>query len=166
MLDTKATSQQIIGRGLIDYATAAPVNYDFSFFYDQSLDRFVFEIRSNYTNYDTNIYTVIANDLGSPAINTKYHCCIEYNKTLDEIHLKINNGADNTTVLPLGTTLNMYGNSTIAITIGRRSTNGPGTQPIFMDGYVDQVFWFWDLLTNDEKTWMYNSGSSRAFSEL
>jgi len=166
LLDNKTTTQQVIGRGRLDYSTAGQVDYDFSFFYSLSLNRFVFEIRSVASPGATTAiyYTVIAADIGSPTAGVKYHVCMEYNKTLDEIHLKVNDGADNKTVLPLGTQLNMFRTTGMAISIGRRTSTAG--QELFMDGWVDQVFWFWDILTDAEKTWMYNGGNSRAYSEL
>lgn len=164
LLDNKATLQQFIGRGRNDYYAISIGDYDFAFYYSLVLDRFVFEVRSDYTG-GTNVYTVIAHALGSPAVATWYHVCLEYNKTLDEINISVNDGAVNSTSLPLGTLINNFASNNIAFTVGRRSSL-PAQETIYLNGGVDQIFWFWDILTPAEKTWMYNSGASRAFSEL
>ena len=160
VLDTKAADQYILYRGRVDWSVGSQER-DFALIYDQGLDRFVFWVFSNGFVQ----YTVVANNFGSPSTGTNYHIYVEYDKTNDQISIKVNDGTADTTALPLGMQLqSMYHPTLGNLAVGRFSTWG-GNQ-YYLDGYVDCLYWFWDTLTGAEQTWMYNSGASRAFSEL
>lgn len=71
--------------------------------------------------------------------------------------LSVNNGAPTTAAL--STTLNTGG----ALTLAR---NAPGAV-YFFDGRFDSMgFWKTRTLTADERTWFYNAGSGRSWSDL
>jgi len=160
VLDSKAADEYIISRGRKDILpTVNPQYRDWSLIYDAGLDRFKFSVNSG-----VNEYTVVANNFGSPVTGTNYHIYFEYNKTNDTISIRVANSTVDTTSLPAGMSLNAYFGSTWALTLGRFSTTVAHTR--YMDGSADQMFWFWDVLTPAEQTWMYDSGDGRAFSEL
>jgi len=160
IVDVKgANDQYIIQRGRQDYQTAAPDQKDWGLRWDAGLDRFTFFIRSGSTEY-----TVSADNLGAVTAGIMYHIYYEYNKDTDSISIRVNNGTIDTTSLPPGTTLNAHYGATQALTIGRESSFAGGSG--WWDGAVDCLFWFYDVLTPAEQSWMYNGGLSRAFSEL
>jgi len=160
IVDVKGASDQyIIQRGRQDYTAASPSQKDWGLRWDAGLDRFVFFVRTGGTEY-----TVAADNEGAITAGVAYHIYYEYNKTADTISIRVNNGTVDTTALPPGMTLNAFFGATQSITLGRESSASGGSG--WWDGAIDCLFWFYDVLTPAEQSWMYNGGFSRAFAEL
>lgn len=97
--------------------------------------------------------------------NTWHFIVVSHDATANEICLEIDNSGS-----PVCTahTAGANGASSAGFYIGTNDagtgTTGSGSGESI--GYWDQFFIFNDILTTDEKTWLYNSGSGRAYSEL
>lgn len=90
----------------------------------------------------------------------KYHIYTEYNREDDTVSIRIDDGA----IITESVTGNIDLKSSNRFIVGRKTASA-GVQK-YLEGSIDQFYWFWDSLTTEEQDWMYNSGNSRAFSEL
>jgi hypothetical protein len=96
----------------------------------------------------------------TPTTGTWYHVYGEYNLSENKVKIRVNNGTlYETTVVG-----NINTNASGAWRLGQQSTAG-GWQN-YLNGGIDNVFWFYDALDTDQQTYMYNSGNSRTFAEL
>jgi hypothetical protein len=91
----------------------------------------------------------------SPSINTWYYIIGWYDKTADKIYLSINNGTPASASYSSGA----Y-NGTAPFYVGRVDSAG------YMNGYIDEVVVYKQLLSDDERTWLYNSGNGRSCSNI
>lgn len=157
-LDHKASTQKIMARGRINAQNVSGDQHDLGIEYDLGTDRLRFYVIIGSTKYACNVNI-------SPVIGQKYHIYAEYNKQADQIGFRLDGGTIANIALPAGSTINLYPETTECALMFGRKTSWP-TQEEFFNGGNDQIFWFWDKLTTAEQDWMYNSGNSRAFSEL
>jgi len=163
VLDSKTADQCIVARGRSNWSTAITACPDFQLIYDFSTDLFCFDflfgaVAATGTPVKYSVSAPIR-----PTVGQKYHIYIEYDKDTEQISIAIDNGGKTTTQLPIPAYLYT---STLVATLGFGARSTQGGQEAFLNGNIDQVFWFWDKLTTSEATWMYNAGSARAFSEL
>jgi hypothetical protein len=91
---------------------------------------------------------------GVLSLNTWYLVYLEHNKTTNQIKIRINATTDYT-----AGTSGVVSDSTAAFRIG-----GDNTQSLVLT--VDELSFMKKLLSNDEISWMYNSGNGRAYAEL
>jgi hypothetical protein len=142
LLTNKSDSQFIVGKWGASGA-------DYVLWYFVTSDRFQF-IRIDDTGSSSQF--VNAESFGSPSVNTPYFIICGQSIADDQIFISVNNGTTDTQ--------SMFGNlgwsGPAAFTIGQ--FDGGGSQ---LTGYVDQLDLWARLLTADEKTRMYNSGSGR-----
>ena len=104
--------------------------------------------------------TVIAQwNTSALSTGTWYFLVAWHDAAANTINIQVNNG---TAVSTAHTTGVLSGTSPFAI--GSRFNSG--TPISFFDGLVDEAFVFKRVLTADEKTWLWNGGNGRAYSEL
>lgn len=82
-----------------------------------------------------------------------------HDATANTINVQVNNGTPSSTSYSGGV---LDGTATFAI--GSRFNNG--TPDAFFDGLIDEVSIWKRVLTADERTWLFNSGNGRSYSEL
>lgn len=108
------------------------------------------------------VYTVEATSVGAITPSQKYHVYVEYNRADQTIGIRVDGGTLET-VSALGN-MNIWTDTRFRV--GRQSLDGNADRNKYLDGSLDQFYWFWDVLDTGEQDFMYNSGNSRAFSEL
>lgn len=126
----------------------------------QSSDRFAFEC-VNESGVSTQ---VLANNLGSPALETWYHIVAQYESVGKTLSITVNNGTPNTATLT-GTGLR---HSYEQIVMGNISNNGaPVTTGLTGYGLNADVallgFWNGRTLSGSEISFLYNSGAGRDY---
>ena len=119
---------------------------EYLLYYDSITDRFKFTVSSNGT--DRALTTVLANNLGSPALNTWYYVVAWHDATANTINIQINNGAVNSASHTTGVL-----DSTSGFRIG---ANSEGFQ--YFSGKIDSVGIWKKVLTVIERAALYNSG--------
>jgi hypothetical protein len=94
--------------------------------------------------------------IGAASINTWYFVVGEYNATTDTLGIMVN---DNT--------MNTLGSVTALNTVNRpMMVGGRISGGAFLNGRTDEGFVVGRLLNAEEKSWLYNSGAGRSYSEL
>jgi len=142
-LESKGANRFIIAK---DHITSGQREY--ALYYSSVADRFRFELHSA-TDSATN---VTANALGSPALSTWYFIVAWYDSAADMMYIQVNNGTVNSAAK--GT---LQAGSSAEFRIGARQYTGL-VQPF--DGLIDEVGFWKRVLTSDERTQLYNSGSA------
>lgn len=122
-------------------------NSDYSLFYDNVADRFKVRL------YNTTNNDAVADNLGSPSINTWYHIVFWRNQTAGTINIKINNGTTNTTAIG-GSEVGQTWTGTLRI---------GGVATAFMQGRADEAAFWKRLLTAGEITEDYNAGAGKTY---
>lgn len=103
---------------------------------------------------------VYANNLGSPSTATDYFIEAWHSATDNEVGIRVNNGTADTAA----TTGAMVANNT-SLWFGAIGSGGSGSTPAsFHDGLTDESAIWRRLLTADERTQLYNSGSGYGWS--
>lgn len=128
-------------------------NHDYYTRYDASTNRFVFKVSADGTNYTT----VSANNYGSVPTDTWAFILSWHDPDTDKIFISVNDGSVNEVSHAGG----IY-NGSYAFSLGWRI----GQAGCYMDGLMDSVALWKRTLTAAERTWLYNSGNGRAYSEL
>lgn len=144
-LGSKAANRTIFSR---DQVNGAGRNY--LLLYNNGADRF-----AAYTFSAIGAITgnVVANALGSPAINTWYHIILELDDDNNSLTIRINDSLEDSA----GTTGTPIGSSGVSdFAIGNASSG-------FMDGRVDEWGFWGRLLTATEKTNLYNGGAGLTY---
>lgn len=144
-LESKASTGAVVGK----YASG---NAGYSLIYNQSIDRFYWTV--GYTNLSS--LSVTASSFGSPSTATVYQLLAWHDASTDVIGIRVNNGTANTDGFAAG---GAYDNTT-PFQIGAENGNIP------FDGLIRRVRLWKRLLTSDERSFLYNSGSGRAYSEF
>lgn len=147
LLTTKATTQVIVGK----YAGAG--NRQYMLFYNQTTDRFRFQV----SNDGTATTGVNADVLGSPSIDTWYQARIWHDATNDLIGIRINDTHQNTAAHTTGVTAV----PTPQLRFGIRQS----IEPMF--GRLQH--WGWvqgGLLSSAEITEHYNGGAGQILTNL
>jgi concanavalin A-like lectin/glucanase superfamily protein len=134
--------------------TGGSENAEYELGYDQPADRFAFQATgdANWANKSSAIDAV----LGSPSTGTWYFLIGYHDAATDVVGVRINNGSATTAALTIGVS-----NTNASFRIGSWDGNFS-----FVDGLVDQVGFWRRLLTSDEQTWLYNSGSGRSYADI
>lgn len=118
-------------------------------------DRFRFSV---YRATDADV-RLSATSFGAPSTGVWYFLCAWHDPTIDTMYIQVNNGTvDSRSV---GGSMQAAGSQPFSF--GRY---GSGAFGIAHDGQVDEVGFWKRLLTADERTFLYNSGNGRAYSEL
>lgn len=131
--------------------------------YINAAGNFIFWVNTAKAETSFTPYEVQAGSLVAVG-GTKYHVYVEFDRILNRIGIRVNGGALHTLSIPALESHVVWAQTDRRFFIGQRSTNGGDFRRF--KGSVDQFFWFYDVLTSTQQDWMYNSGNSRAFSEL
>lgn len=119
--------------------------------YLSSSDRFRFGVRGSAKT------TVSANELGSPVAGVWYHILVWHDADNDEIGIQVNNGTSDVSSHSSGVKI-----GTDTFHIGRN----PGVfNPPLNGGLIDEVKFWKKILTTQEKSDLYNSGSGISLPE-
>jgi RHS repeat-associated protein len=140
-------------RGLVSKFETSTNNKEYYLGYASDLDRFQFVVSNN----GTATGSVVANNFGSPATATWYFVCAWHDAAANTINIQVNNGAANSTSWSSG----VY-NGTAPFNLGRI---GGGTTS-YHDGATDEVVFYKRTLTAAERSWLYNAGSGRTYTDL
>lgn len=122
--------------------------------YNNSNDRIRFVIRNA---ADTASVTVNADNLGSPSTDTWYFIVAWHDATANTLNIQVNNG----TVDSVSHSGGVNQEAAKELTVGSRGTTGSQ-----YDGLIDEISFWKRVLTDDERTWLFNSGNGRTYSEL
>lgn len=112
-------------------------------------DRFRFSVYSGSSETQ-----VIANNFGAPVVDTWYHVVAWHDSVSNVIGISVNAGTPNTEAHTTG-----VNDTTAGFFIGV-SGAAAGT---YHDGIIDEVGFWKRVLTSDERTSLYNSGSGLAY---
>lgn len=118
---------------------------EYKIYYASSSDRFVFEV----SNDGTASGTVTANTFGAPSMNTFYFICAWHDAANDTLNIQVNNGSVNSAAHATGS----YDSET-AFYIGRAGAE-------YHDGNIDEIVFYKNILTADEREYLYNSGNGQ-----
>lgn len=124
----------------------------YSLLYNHSSARFEFYVNSGVANYYAQ-----ASTFGAPSAGTWYFIYAEYNDATNTIGISINDGAKDTASGP-GASINT---SDYPVMLGAHYLLGR-----YWNGRIDEFGISNRLLTADEITFLYNSGSGRTYLEL
>jgi hypothetical protein len=141
--------------GIIGVQNATGDNRSWILLYNSTTSRFTFTLYP--VGSTSGATTVSADNLGAPSTSTWYMIyCYLINAT-NELGISVNNGTADTASHSGGG----YAASNGDFLIGDIDSGGTP-----MDGLADQALVFHRVLSADEITWLYNSGSGRSFEEM
>lgn len=127
---------------------------EYLLFYDVSADRFRFAVSP-----DGSATTIVSADtLGAPADATWYFILCQHDSVNNLIGISVNNGTLDTAAHTTGVF-----NGARPFELGRNNGGG-GSQ--YLTGLIDSAFVTKEILSADNKTFIYNAGAARAYSEL
>ncbi len=122
---------------------------EYSIRYDSVEDKFRFLVGNG-----SSFGNVIANTLGSPSTGAWYFIIAWHDSVADTLNIQVNNGSVDSTGWSGGT---QDGSQDFEM----------GRQPSFYhDGLLDEVGFWKRVLTSDERTDLYNSGSGRDYTYI
>lgn len=147
-LESEPTSIGIIGK-------YNATNREYLIFYKQSDDRFMFYVSSNGTTSSS----VTANNYGNVTVGAKVFILAWHDPVANKIYISVNNGAADELVFATG-----CNDNTSPFAIGCFFIGGAPTA--YMDGIMWSSFVARKNFTADERTWLYNSGTPRKWSEI
>lgn len=131
---------------LLEYHNTAPSN------------RFSFWVTSNGTNGRTvGTNAVNSDNAGNVLADTWYFVVAWHDAVNNELSIQVDNGTPNTISYSSG------------VFVGTANPNigAAGDGILVHDGFIDQLgFWNGRVLDADDRSFLYNSGSGRAYSEL
>lgn len=133
------------------YAGTAPAGLEYSLAYNQAADRFQFSVSDGAT-----VKTVSADTLGAPSAGSWYFITAWHNAGADTVNVNVNNGATDSA----STSGIAVQNSSSAFRIG---AYGSGD---YLNGAVDEAFFYKRLVTDAERAWLYNAGGGRAYTAV
>ena len=145
-LASKPTVGTIVCKG--DLEAAASIEYALS--YASGTDRFRFTAGNG-----TSFVTVTASNFGAPSLDTWYYV-VGWHETGVGLSISVNNGTANTASHLVG-----IQNGAGAFRIG---ADGVGAR--YWNGRIDQPLVAKRLWTADERTFLYNAGSGRSWSDV
>jgi hypothetical protein len=124
--------------------------------YGSGIDRISFTVSGDGTSGTTS--QAVANNLGSPSINTWYHIVCYHDSVNDVIGIIVNNGTPDTTAHTQG----VYNNTTDKFGVGFLAWES-GSPTSEFNGRVDETGVWTKVLTAQEITDLYNSGSGLTY---
>lgn len=133
-------------------AAGAAAGDEYVIRYDQGTDRFNY-ISAYAAGWDT---LVAATFGGAAAINTWYFIIIQHDASGNEIGISINAG-----VIDTAATTGAPNDTANPLYMGGHPTVGR-----YLDGELDEWFFWREKLSQDEIDWLYNTGSGRTFSDV
>jgi hypothetical protein len=96
-----------------------------------------------------------------PSLSTWYFYVCWHDSVNNTINLQINNGTPISKSYSAG-----VATSSARFALGALLSNNSPYAPYAMDGLIDEASFWKRVLTSDERTWLYNSGNGRGYSEL
>jgi hypothetical protein len=150
-LDAAATDDwnYIVGK---EGASSSVTDYGLRYTTADSTNRFQFFIGGS-------DYSIIsANNFGAASTATWYFIVAWHDTGDDTINIQVNNGTANSTARTAAPA-----DGTSALHVGGWGSVGPGR---YWNGRIDQLGFWKRTLTAAEKTWLYNSGSGRTYTEV
>jgi hypothetical protein len=96
-----------------------------------------------------------------PVVDTWYFVVCWHDSVNNTINLQINNGTPISKSYSAG-----VATSSARFALGALLSNNSPYAPYAMDGLIDEASFWKRVLTSDERTWLYNSGNGRGYSEL
>jgi len=134
---------------------AAVNTKEYYLYYDQSDDRFKFVV----SNDGTSEASVIADNLGSPSVDTWYFIVAWHDSVNNTINIQVNNGPEDSETYSSG-----CNDNTSKFALGGRDHGASGLD--FYDGLLDEAGVTAEVWDASERTWMFNHGSGRVYSDL
>jgi hypothetical protein len=144
-LDSKSDNRAIIAKW-----NGNTNNREYLLQYRSSDDRFMFAVTSDGTGSTRT--DVVANSLGSPLTGTWYFIVAWHDSTNDKINIQVNTGTVDTASHTGGIL-----DGSAEFTISSITVTG-GSRVFYMDGRIDHVTLWKSLLTEEERTRLYNEG--------
>lgn len=149
-LDNKTTTQFLLGK--LDWFNN---DREYVIYFGIGENRLIFSVSSNGTAFQAEHADV----LGIPALATWYFIVAWHDASGNTINIQINNAAVDSAAYALGCNDNISD-----FVIGGSFIDGVPENE--MDGRADESFVYRRVLTADERSWLWNSGNGRAYSEL
>lgn len=146
-LDSKSNHQMFINKD-------SGSGREYFLYFDFNDDRFIFQILG--TGSSPAEPLIRANSFGSPSLNT-WHFIVAWNDSVaNTVNIQVNAGTvDSTSYTGAGPTV-----GSTDFVIGRRQS---GSDQWFMNGRIDEVGFWKKVLSAQEITDLYNSGSGNTF---
>ena len=152
-LDTKPTTNMAI----VAKQGAGAGGGDYILFYAGSAsspaDRFVFELKDSAGG---DVVNAVANTFGSASTATWYFVVGWFDAAAGVGSISVNDGGTDT-----NSKTGTPSSSTVTFRLGARDSGDS-----FYDGRIDQVGFWKRVLTAAERTWLYNQGNGRSYSEM
>jgi hypothetical protein len=126
---------------------------EYLLFYRQATTRFEMTLSPDGTNETQEP----ADNLGAPALATWYFVLGWHDPDANTINIQVNNG----TVDSAAYTTGIF-DGTAPFDLGRNEAGGG----FYWDGLIDEAFVYKKVLTANERTWLYNSGAGRTYTDL
>jgi len=124
--------------------------------YDTTADRFEFRV----SNDGIAAVFELADNLGAASLATWYFVVVWHDATANTINIQVNDGTVDSGAHATG-----VHNSTSPFFMGCQANSG-SPAATYYDGLVDEACFFKAVLTSAERTWLYNGGNGRVYSEL
>lgn len=141
-LDSETAARPIVAK----WNTA---NFEYKLEYRNAADRFVFSVsQTGAVGVD-----VTANNLGAVSSATWYFIVCWHDAAGNTINIQVNDGTADSTSHTLGV---RDGTSDFMLGMDQSAST-------FMDGRIDSVSVWKELLSAAEKTWLYNAGNGREY---
>lgn len=168
-------SEAALQTGDIDFTWAAWVRYDtgiatddrsriiskfvagnWEYILDLADNSTVERFRFNVSSTGSDLSGVIANTFGTPPTASWCFVIGNHNSTANTIGIQVNNGTEDTASYTLG----VYAGSSV-FNVGRDESG-----VYYHNGRISRVGFWKRILTAAERTWLYNAGAGRVYSEL
>ncbi|MBL8091411.1 MAG: hypothetical protein KF758_02410 [Anaerolineales bacterium] len=145
-IDTLTHLRALMGKGP---SNGANVGYEYILEYDPGPNEFWFSVGNGTTYGSITDFT--------PSTSTWYFLVAWHDSANDMLYLQVNNGTPASASYSSGS----Y-DSSHNLFIGKAGGYNGG----YMDGLIDEAFIYKRVLTEGERTWLYNSGDGRTYSDL
>lgn len=146
--DTLASFPVAAGKGWTGGASATS---EWVVYYATNINRWRFDMANGAVSGGTT-----ANNAGAASTGTWYCVHVWHDSIADETGIAVNAGTPDTTSWPFGGLLDGAADFTLG--------GVPGSG--FWDGSLDQVGFWRKVLTSGERTWLYNGGAGRTYSDI
>lgn len=137
---------------LIKWRTSSPLR-EYYVAWATGTDRFRFAVSPD--GIETTNYVTWRS---APSTGTWYFVVAWHDSVNNKLCIQVNNESPQETAYSGG-----CNNSTSPFRLGANSNSSPSN---YYDGLIDEVFIYRRLLTEAERTWLYNSGNGRSYSNV
>lgn len=136
--------------------TAQNDEREYQIYWSQPDDRFAFRVSSDGLDSTPEL----ADELGGVSIATWYFILAWHDSVNNTINIQVNDGTVDSAAYAAGVF------DGVAEFIVGAHKNALGAIRVEWDGEIDEGFAYKKILTSDERTWLYNTGSGRAYADL